>query len=298
MIARVSAVKQRDVGSELAAARSAGDDTLTLVDPGELDWEGGTLEIGAETIAYTVEEDGTIDLATPLANAYAIETPVYQSPRSPERTVFLIEEDQIEEVAARVPHGLHDRLPTGVRLDPATAEAVEAEFRDGEMVAIDVFARRPTIDSAFVDAAYNESAVVIGLDPLGVDYTALDGEVTITRDEDCICIVEWGCSLEIYNFGGGHTVDGEAWASLLVDDGSGAGYVQVGVERFALVSAKLDPTGPAPEFVFPAAGGTFVPMLAGVEYTIAIGARAAMTNGDARVPALKSGGFQYAFFGG
>lgn len=297
MIGRITAVKATNVGTELESAALAGDVALDLLDPGSLDQNGGELVIGTEVFAYTPDAaDGQPQLAGALASGYAAETPVYQHPLVPEYEAFVQAEDQQEEVIATVPHTLADRITADIRAGTLDREAVEILIQNGEPIIGEVKGKRPVLDAGFVSARHDSSPILLGLDPLTGAYQVLDGEKTVSVDDDSAYIVSWSCSLELYNDVGGFTLNGDAWASLMVAE-DGAAPVQIGIEQMVSFKGKLDNTGPVPAIQFPVGSQSVVDVSPDVDYTFYIGARSAMIAGAARVPAIKAGGLTLAVFG-
>lgn len=154
MDARITSVVEREAGSELDVAVSAGATTLTVVDSYDFDADvGGTLTLddgtNAETVAYTFDEDSDEITVPALANAYAAETPV-TIPDAPERWASVVEPEGDEELEARIPHALYDRIP----LDQdylADEMVVEVAYLDDELVVEDVLVRAPTVDASFIE---------------------------------------------------------------------------------------------------------------------------------------------------
>jgi len=150
MQGRVASVVENELGSELEADALAGATSLDLVSLEDFDWEGGQLEIGTEVIAYTIDEETeALTLATPLAAGYSAEEQVFVYPRSIERLAYILADNQEEELEARVPHALFDRLPLGVREEGP--EVVEAGQYDDELVVADVIGSPPVIDGSYID---------------------------------------------------------------------------------------------------------------------------------------------------
>jgi hypothetical protein len=136
----VITVEEYVAGTELSAAASAAATTIEVVDIDELDFDGGTLAIGDEVIAYTIDEDSEeITLATGLASGYSAEEPVTVYPPSIERYAWVRVDDSDEDLEARVPHALFDRFPLGIRAeDDETAELVTIALEDDQWSITDV----------------------------------------------------------------------------------------------------------------------------------------------------------------
>lgn len=160
MLAKVSAVRDRPLGSELEDAATAGDTEITVSDVEAMDWDAAQLQIGGdigprEVIAYTVPsaedpevdeidldddpdlEEGSVSLAAPLANSYPEDTPVLLYPLTYERTAYTFAEGQDEVIAASVPDKLLDRILTGDRTDD-TAETVDLVLEDDDWTVSDL----------------------------------------------------------------------------------------------------------------------------------------------------------------
>lgn len=149
----IVSVTERSAGTELAAAASATDDSIEVIDLDGLDRDGGVLTIGEEQIIYTVPEDseGTVDLDTPLANSYDEEEPVLVYPPAMERLAYVMGDDQEEEIEVRVPHALYDRIAVGIRDDDETSEVVVVAIEDDDFVVVDLLGVEPVIDATFID---------------------------------------------------------------------------------------------------------------------------------------------------
>jgi hypothetical protein len=278
MIGRVTAVKEVRLGGELASAAIATATSLDLISTVNFNGDGGQLEIGDEVWGYEVVGD-SLELDGPLVDPYDAETPVYLSPATYERTAFVQAVDQEEEVVARVPHALYALLPAGIREDDETAEAVEAELVDGELVVADVLGREPTIQGGFVDASRQSFASVggVALDagfeaiPMVVGYDSgipiIETYAEAAPEIDCVAKVDWGAMVRIHNDGGGFRIEGIAIMTLAVDG------VPFGIERRTGLVGKFDPTGPTPEYFHTLADSIEVPMVAGVTYQLSILAR-------------------------
>ena len=166
---KVAAVVEEPVGTTLSADVVATATSLPVDDLSQLAWPEGTLQVGDEVIAYTVDglpdqatdelsndedttdlEAGTVTLGVALANDHPQDTPVTMYPDVVERTATVILPGQQEELHLRVPQHLVDRLPTGVRTEPdgddatSTSETVELEFRDDDWVIVDLVAQKGT----------------------------------------------------------------------------------------------------------------------------------------------------------
>lgn len=166
---RITNVVERQVGTELSDDVSAGSFDLVVENGYELDGNGGTLVIGDEEIVYTVDspEDGTVSLATALANDYLATEPVWLSPTTMERIAFVVGTDQQEELPARVPHALYDRIAVGIRNPEAgLSEEVECEPQGGELIVTDLLGQAPVVDGSFLDDyTVAPTAVLDGIAP-------------------------------------------------------------------------------------------------------------------------------------
>lgn len=153
MDCRVTSVSEEPAGSELDAAISAGATVIPVVDSDDFEVEGGQLLLddgtNAEILPYAYDEDADEITVTPTENAYAAETPV-SVPGAVERWASVLEPDSEEELEARVPHALYDRLPLGVRQDDGEAEIVEVDYLDDELVVADVLFREPVVDGSYI----------------------------------------------------------------------------------------------------------------------------------------------------
>lgn len=154
MQGRVTNVTEHVFGSELAADVTASDETITVADLADFDYEGGTLAIGDEEIAYTLDEDstGTIDLLAPITSDYAAGERVEIFPRTVERRAYFQAPDQEEELHARVPLRWWDAVPLGSRGDEEHSEQIEAaQFDEGVLVLIDVVGAELAVDVDYTD---------------------------------------------------------------------------------------------------------------------------------------------------
>jgi hypothetical protein len=147
---RVIAVAEETAGSELATAASSSATSITVVDGLDFDAdEGGQLTINGVVMAYTVDdEDAPAPLTVPaLAGSHAVESPVLIYPPVVERFASVMTPDADEELVARVPHALYERLDVGTRDDEDAAtpspEVVLATLEDDEWVVSDVLDKSP-----------------------------------------------------------------------------------------------------------------------------------------------------------
>lgn len=291
----VTNVIERLAGSELTNDAAAGASGITVLDPDEFEEDGGGLRIGDEEIVYSVcdPDTGLIVLKTPLAGSYAADEPVYVDPKHIERIAHMREHGAEEELEARVPHGLYERLPVGTR-DTVTGPLVECEPVESGLIVADVIGLEPVLDSEFFDTRRSTEKGVDGLSPIPGTYTALGGAVTVSPDTDCLSIVSWGVAVNLLpNTGGHYTIKGTAYASLLLDG------VPVGLEISSGFTGRLDDsTGLTPKIEGSLSAQTIVAMSGGQDFELAIGVKASFDAGYAEVPALKASGLSYAFFGG
>jgi hypothetical protein len=139
-------VVERPVGTVLILGAAATETELFVSNPDDLDWEGGTLLIGEEQIVYTLDATiaGRVALASALAASYDEDTPVYDFPVSYERIAFFKEAGTEEELEARVPISMWDRVPLGSR-DPDSEVAVANRY-GGEFVLYDLSSVKPSIN--------------------------------------------------------------------------------------------------------------------------------------------------------
>lgn len=286
----VSTVVERQAGSELGADVSAGASTLTLVDPDEFDADGGNLTIGTEVFSYFLDADtGVATLKTVLVNAYDEGEPVYVYPPFTERLAMVREAGSGEDLEARVPHGLYDKLATGTR-DETNQELVECELRGTELVVADVIGLEPSVDSSYLNTQHAEAAVdLAGVDPLTNSYQPIGGaQLTVVPERSTLYLVSWTCVLEFYT--SGFTINGNGFASLLVNG------VQTGIEAQPVVAGKWDNSGPNPVVGFPCSGQVAVACEPDIEYVFEIGVKKSGSV-DIKVPLAKAGGISYVVFG-
>ena len=153
-LARVTNVVERTLGTELAADVAAGASELEVLDPAELNLDGGTLQIGDEVHDYTVNGDDLVALTDTLTGAFTEEEPVYLYPPTLERIAYVRAENEVEtdELTINVPLSLWDRLADGIRPDDRTAEVVEVDVRDGEPVIVNIPGQEPAVDGSYIDA--------------------------------------------------------------------------------------------------------------------------------------------------
>jgi hypothetical protein len=156
---QITNVVDRVDGSELVSDVAVGATTIIVHEPIDFDEDdGGELRIwddtNSEVKSYTVldADAGTIQLASGLANAYIAGTRVDLYPKVTERWAFLMEEeDQDQELEARVPHGLFTLIPRGPR--NGNGEIVEADWRGEDLVVIDKLYEEPVMDGSYIDPA-------------------------------------------------------------------------------------------------------------------------------------------------
>ncbi len=171
----VTSVVERPVGTTLAVAAAATDDSIVVDDISKLTWPEGGLRIGNEQHTYTInvapdqtidvidkdedavgaDEIGTITLTSALVAAYGIDEPVVQFQESvvTERVATVLLPDQAEELVLRVPRHLWDRLPSGIRERDAAPETVALANEGGGWVMGDVVAEDPSVDASFINTA-------------------------------------------------------------------------------------------------------------------------------------------------
>jgi hypothetical protein len=149
---RLAVVSEETVGSELSAAASAGATELEVEDLDEFDWEaGGYVALEDETVAYSVDRENSVLSVAALTADHAEGTRVDIVPLTIERLASVMVADQEEELVARVPHALYDRIPVGVR---ENGEVVEiAPDDEGGMVVTDVIGQEPTVDGMYLDGS-------------------------------------------------------------------------------------------------------------------------------------------------
>ncbi len=169
----VTSVVERPVGTTLALAASAGAGTVTVDDISKLTWPIGGMRIGNEWHTYYVDaspdpavdvidldendegadEEGTLTITPALVGSYDVDEPVVQFQQTAviERLATVMLPDQQEELVLRVPRGLWDRLPTGIRQRDLTPETVALEVAEGEWVMTDVVGEDPSLDGSYID---------------------------------------------------------------------------------------------------------------------------------------------------
>ena len=175
---KVTAVTERPVGTTLAAPVTAGDTSITVDDISKLYWPAGGIRVGSQGFIYSVDaaanqdvdsidddedaagsdEQGTLTLTTQFQDSYGVDEPVvqFQGDIVVERIAHVQMPDSQEELVLRVPRGLWDRLPTGVRAETVSAtvpETVALNMVDGEWEITDVIAESPSVDGSFLDVA-------------------------------------------------------------------------------------------------------------------------------------------------
>lgn len=153
----IVSVAEQPAATELTIGVAAGADTVVVLDPDELDLEGGTVRLtddeDTEVVAYLSvdEETGEVALGDSLNAAYDAGATVAMEPVSLERFAYVLGLEQDEEVEARVPHALYDRLETGIRDPELEPETLRIALEDDEYVVVDVLDREPSVDGSFID---------------------------------------------------------------------------------------------------------------------------------------------------
>lgn len=192
MDGRIVLVEERPFGSELTAAVVATDTVLLVEDATDFD-DSGTLQVGDEVVAYTLtdEDGGELTLATPLADGHAAEDPVYIYPLTLERVAWLRVTEEDEELEARVPHSLYDRVAEGIR-DDGEGESVEADYIGDELVLVDVLGKPPVIDGSYLSPGTVPGEAITDGDPPatsptptalgGVTFFALTWTAVVNND--------------------------------------------------------------------------------------------------------------------
>lgn len=172
----VTTVIERQAASELSVAAAATDTAIAVVAPDEFDADGGVLLVGDpngnnDICAYSIDTDtGVVTLKTPLANSYSDGDPVAVYPAFTERVAFFREAGSGEELEARVPHGLYDRIATGTR-DEDSAELIECEMRGHELVVSDIVGRQLANYAEALDADNTVSTTAVELGGPAVTLT-------------------------------------------------------------------------------------------------------------------------------
>jgi hypothetical protein len=286
---QITAVEEEIAGTELAVAAVATDTSIEVVDPDELDLEGGTLLIGDETLAYEVEEGSEGEVLTDaLAGSYEAGERVTQYPEEIERVAYVLGVEQEEEIEARVPHTLYDRLPVGIREDGG--ETVVITLDDDEWVVTDVLGQTPSVDASFLDSGQEDAPLIFAVG-LTTSYTATDATLTVTPEADGKLLVFWASSVAFESNVADDAIFVTAHVSLLVDG------VQTGQEATGKVSGVW--AANEPEIVIPFSGATVVEVQAGVEVELAVGGKIeAGATGAATIRGGKTGGLSYVTFGG
>lgn len=144
MQAQVTSVAEEHVGSTLLVQDGT---TLTVEDVEEFDADGGQLSVGGEVRSYVVVDDELI-ISAALGGVYAEGDEVLVYPLQVERVAYVLEAGAEEELPARVPHSLHDRLALGTRDEDG--EMVEVEGAGEELVVRDVLALEPGNDAGYI----------------------------------------------------------------------------------------------------------------------------------------------------
>lgn len=137
--------------SELLSAVLAGDTQLPL--DTTLDFLPGTdAIIGTEIVSIVdVDDDAAVlHLASPLLSGYDEEAEVKVHPVIFEKVAHIIIEEEDEELIARVPFTMYDRLATGTR-EPGTEEVVAVDFDQDELVIEDALGLLPIVDGSVID---------------------------------------------------------------------------------------------------------------------------------------------------
>lgn len=188
---KVTQVRERKIGTELARDHADAETVLELEDVTELPAPGGRLSIGFGSYTYTRDDVGTDDVAEldiedpgdldagtvtidpPLSGAHEDGDAVLVSPAVFERFAFVFLEGQEEEIVARVDWSLYgtvDQLPTGTREDPEAAETVVVFREDDEYVVRDVVGEEgQALSRGYLEV---ETHSVVSTDPANPDVIA------------------------------------------------------------------------------------------------------------------------------
>ena len=184
---RVLAVNRYVYGDELAAAASLGATTLTVLNAGDFNPDGGSLLINDQVITYLSADDetGEIVLFEGLEAAAAVEDRVDVYSRRAAGVVI----DYVAQVAldgadfnddaveATIPHTLIGYLTEGIRED-GEGEAVTIDWIGDEVFVTDILGEYPVMDRDNVDLDLDD--VEAALEALNADLTELN-EVTLPQ---------------------------------------------------------------------------------------------------------------------
>jgi hypothetical protein len=173
---RVSQVLERVRGSVLVVDAAAAATTISLETVADFDDAGGTARIHDDTagttaiVTYdTLDDDlNTLHLTAGLAGSWtALTTAVDVNPAATDRIAAVVVDDaeaELDEVDARVPYSLFDRLPVGVRTNNER-EAVELADAITSWEIADVIGSTPVVDGSYIDTTTLPPNPTDGLPP-------------------------------------------------------------------------------------------------------------------------------------
>jgi hypothetical protein len=152
----IDSVSEVKAGAALTTAALTGETLLSVDDALDFDETGGAVSINGTVYNYTTadpdSDTNTITLTTALIEDLEVGHPIYVAPEATEKRASVILADNGDTLDARVPHGLFDRIPEGIR-DNGTQESVTVDLVGSEWVITDIIGKQPVIDGAYLDPA-------------------------------------------------------------------------------------------------------------------------------------------------
>lgn len=178
----VAAVVDESRASRLIADADVDATTLEVEDVTDFADGGGALRADGTVLEYlSVDDDAaTIELTEPLVDALTAETLIEVYPTAVDRYAHVRINDAFENegdvVMARVPAGLYEKLPLGVR-DSGVAEWVEIVGLDGDFEVRDLPARAPAMSTGTFGAR-----LVVDFDTGRIELYDDAGTMTVLLD--------------------------------------------------------------------------------------------------------------------
>lgn len=157
---RVASVMTKTMGSTLDEDHLLGETTLLVADAGDFTEEGGELLIEESTYSYTVlsfgespEEEGEVSqlgITPGLVEDVEAGTTVAILPASNEKVALVLVSEEVDDaIQARIPHGMKDRFPDGVR-EIEQQESVSVAQDDDGYYIIDVMGETLQIEAEYI----------------------------------------------------------------------------------------------------------------------------------------------------
>lgn len=149
---KVMMVVTRPVGSQLVGDHASGSSSLTVANTFVFNEDGGNLELGGVSYAYTGYDDdaSTITLSGSLSAAAEDGDPVLLSPAAVEKYAIVLLDGEGEQVECLIPHALVPLMAEGGR-DPSLAETVTIHRGVDGFEVVNVLGEPALLGSAYVN---------------------------------------------------------------------------------------------------------------------------------------------------